>query len=109
MRSCGQLRPTARPIWPSGTFIWKPAGTVRLPDLPGKRGRPPPPNSRPHLAIGHIHLEAGRYGPAREHLEKAVKLNPDSADAWINLGGLETGVDDSTAGLRASQVDTGVC
>jgi tetratricopeptide (TPR) repeat protein len=63
--------------------------------------RSAPANSKAHLAIGHIHLEAGRYGPAREHLEKAVKLNPDSADAWINLGGLETAVDDYTAGLRA--------
>jgi len=63
--------------------------------------RSAPDSGKAHLAIGHIHLEAGRFGPAREHIELAVKLNPDSADAWINLGGLETAVDNYAAGLKA--------
>jgi tetratricopeptide (TPR) repeat protein len=51
--------------------------------------REQPDNGKAHLAIGHIHLEASREGPAREHLERAVQLLPESADAWNNLGSLE--------------------
>ena len=59
-----------------------------------------PDNSKAHLAVGHIHLEAGRYEPAREHLERAVKLSPGSAEAWINLGSLETALENYAAGLQ---------
>ena len=59
-----------------------------------------PDNSKAHLAVGHIHLEAGRYVPAREHLEKAVALNPDSADCWVNLGSLEAALDNHAAAVR---------
>jgi Flp pilus assembly protein TadD len=48
-----------------------------------------PGNGRAHLAIGHIHLEAGREAPAREHLERAVQLLPETPDAWNNIGSLE--------------------
>jgi Flp pilus assembly protein TadD len=51
--------------------------------------REEPGNGRTHLAIGHIHLEAGRDAPAREHLERAVQLLPGTPDAWNNLGSLE--------------------
>ncbi|HZT30641.1 MAG TPA: FG-GAP-like repeat-containing protein [Bryobacteraceae bacterium] len=61
--------------------------------------RQTPANSKAHLAIGHIHLEAGRYGPAREHLERAAVLNPRSADAWINLGSLESAEENHAAAL----------
>jgi len=59
-----------------------------------------PDNSKAHLAVGHIHLEAGRHGPARSHLEKATELNPASFDGWINLGSLEAALEDHTAALR---------
>lgn len=59
-----------------------------------------PDNSKAHLAVGHIHLEAGRYGQAREHLERAIALNPDSADAWTNLGSLEAALENHAAALR---------
>ena len=62
--------------------------------------RSAPNNSKAHLAVGHIHLEAGSYGPAREHLERAVKLSPGSADGWINLGSLETALENYAAGLQ---------
>jgi tetratricopeptide (TPR) repeat protein len=59
-----------------------------------------PQNAKAVLAVGHIHLEAGRHGAAREYLERAVQLSPDSADAWINLGSLEEAVDNHQAALR---------
>jgi tetratricopeptide (TPR) repeat protein len=59
-----------------------------------------PRNAKAVLAVGHIHLEAGRYGAAREHLERAVRLNAGSADAWIQLGSLEAAVEDHSAALR---------
>ena len=62
--------------------------------------RSAPDNARAVLAIGHIHLEAGRHSAAREHLERAVRLNPGSAEAWIHLGSLEAAVDDYAAALR---------
>jgi FimV-like protein len=66
----------------------------------GETIRNAPDNGKAHLAIGHIHLEAGRHGPAREHLEKAVALNPASADAWTNLGSLEAALENHSAALR---------
>jgi len=62
--------------------------------------RTAPQNAKAVLAVGHIHLEAGRYGDAREHLERAVRLSPGSADAWIHLGSLEEAVEDHAAALR---------
>ena len=43
------------------------------------------------LAIGKIHLAAQRWGLARESLQKAVKIIPDSPDAWNTLGAVELG------------------
>jgi FimV-like protein len=62
--------------------------------------RSAPENVKALLAVGHIHLEAGRYSPAREHLERAVRLNPGSPDAWIQLGSLEAALEDHAAALR---------
>jgi Flp pilus assembly protein TadD len=62
--------------------------------------REQPDNGKTHLAIGHIHLEAGRDGPAREHLERAVALMPNSADAWNNLGSLEMAAKNYHAALQ---------
>ena len=62
--------------------------------------RSAPDNSKAHLAVGHIHLEAGRHGPARSHLEKSVELNPAAADAWINLGSLEAALENHAAALQ---------
>jgi tetratricopeptide (TPR) repeat protein len=59
-----------------------------------------PDNSKAQLAVGHIHLEAGRHRQARDCLERAVALNPDSADGWINLGSLEAALDNHPAALR---------
>ncbi len=61
--------------------------------------RDQPENGRAHLAIGHIHLEAGREAPAREHLERAVQLLPESPDAWTNLGTLEVAAKNYRAAL----------
>lgn len=51
--------------------------------------REQPDNGKAHLAVGFIHMEAGRAGPSREHLERAVQLLPKVPDAWIYYGRLE--------------------
>ena len=51
--------------------------------------REQPDNGKAHLAVGFIHMEAGRDGPARQNLERAVQLLPRSPDAWTYLGRLE--------------------
>ncbi len=59
-----------------------------------------PGNAKAHLAIGRIHLDAARYDKARDHLERAAALNPDSVDVWTNLGSLEGAVGNHAAALR---------
>ncbi len=62
--------------------------------------RDQPGNGKAQLAVGYIHLEAGRADAAREHLERAVLLLPDDPDAWIYLGRLETAVKQYPAALK---------
>ncbi len=61
--------------------------------------RKSPDNAKVYLAIGQIHLEAGRRELAREPLERAVKLNPEAADGWMTLGSLEVAEENYAAGL----------
>jgi Flp pilus assembly protein TadD len=51
----------------------------------------PQDNGAVLLAIGKIHLAAHRWDQARESLQKAVKITPDSPDAWNTLGAVELG------------------
>jgi tetratricopeptide (TPR) repeat protein len=62
--------------------------------------REQPDNGKAQLAVGYIHLEAGRADAAREHLERAVLLLPNYPDAWIYLGRLETRVKQYPAALK---------
>jgi tetratricopeptide (TPR) repeat protein len=62
--------------------------------------REQPDNGKAQLAVGYIHLEAGRADAAREHLERAVLLLPNNPDAWIYLGRLETRVKQYPAALK---------
>jgi Tfp pilus assembly protein PilF len=62
--------------------------------------REQPDNGKAQLAVGYIHLEAGRDGIAREHLERAVRLLPNDPDTWIYLGRLETAVKQYRAALK---------
>lgn len=48
-----------------------------------------PRNFKAHLALGQIHLDAGRLEAARPHLRAALSLNDASPEVWNNLGGLE--------------------
>jgi len=47
-----------------------------------------PQNFKAQLASGQIHLDAERIEAARPHIEAAVRLKPDSPEAWNNYGGL---------------------
>ncbi len=46
----------------------------------------PQDNARTLIAIGKIHLAAGRNPEARRHLEQGLQLDPKSAEAWNALG-----------------------
>ncbi len=59
-----------------------------------------PRNFKAQLAIGRIHLNAGRYGEARRYLETAAKLSTDSPQLWNSFGGLEMAREDYAAALR---------
>ena len=50
-------------------------------------------NFKALLAVGQIHLSAGRLVEARPLVERAAKLRPDSPEALNNLGGLELAQD----------------
>jgi len=54
-------------------------------------------------AIGQIHLEASRWDQARKVLEQCVALQPDEAEAWNNLGGVEVGVGNLRKALQNYQ------
>jgi tetratricopeptide (TPR) repeat protein len=49
----------------------------------------PKDNEKILFAIGKIHLQEGRWEPARRYLEKGLALAPDSADGWNTLGAVD--------------------
>jgi Flp pilus assembly protein TadD len=49
-----------------------------------------PANFKAQLAVGQIHLGAGRLEEAEARLEKALALNSESPEVWNNLGILDT-------------------
>jgi len=51
--------------------------------------RQAPGNYKAQLAIGQIHLDAGRLDEAQRALEMARDLNPQSPEVWNNLGGVQ--------------------
>jgi tetratricopeptide (TPR) repeat protein len=55
------------------------------------------------FAIGQIHLEAGRWDPARKYYEQGLALSPDAADGWNNLGAVEMGAGNYKAALDRYQ------
>ena len=59
----------------------------------------PPTDFKSLFAIGQIHLEAGRWEPARQYYKKGLALAPDAADGWNNLGAVEMGAGNYKAAL----------
>lgn len=62
--------------------------------------RQQPDNGKAQLAVGYIHMEAGRNAAAREHLELGARLLPSDPDAWIYLGRLEAAIKQHRAALQ---------
>jgi tetratricopeptide (TPR) repeat protein len=62
-----------------------------------------PSNARTIAAIGRIHLDAGRLGPAREAFERAIALDPASPEFWNDLGGVEAAAGHPQEALRLYQ------
>lgn len=54
-----------------------------------------------HYHLGLVHMDAGRFEPARAHLERAVKLKPELYGAWSNLGVLYLEHGEDVAALRS--------
>ncbi len=62
--------------------------------------RAPQDSYRILFALGQVHLGAGRPDPARRYFEQGLRLKPDSADGWNNLGGVEMIGDHFAAALK---------
>ena len=54
-----------------------------------------------HYHMGLLHMDAGRFEPARAHLEQAVKIKPELFGAWSNLGVLYMEHGEDVAALRS--------
>ncbi|MGH9664294.1 MAG: ASPIC/UnbV domain-containing protein, partial [Bryobacteraceae bacterium] len=59
-----------------------------------------PSNAKALLAIGQIHLGAGRFSEARSYLERSLAVNPASAEVLNELGGVEMGLGRFAAALK---------
>jgi Flp pilus assembly protein TadD len=59
-----------------------------------------PENVRTLVLAGQIHREANRLDAAREHLEKALALDAQSAEGWNELGGVMLARGDDRKGLE---------
>lgn len=73
-----------------------------LPYLEQMRRRTPD-NPKVLLAIGRVHLLAGRLPAARETLRRVVELDPRLAEGWNELGGVESDAGNLTEALRLYQ------
>jgi tetratricopeptide (TPR) repeat protein len=92
-------RPT-RDYFKIGGAMWMAGyGEQALPYLEEALSRSPD-NTRILVAIGRIQLEANRLGPAREALERATRLDPRLAEAWNDLGGVESAAGNSQTAMR---------
>lgn len=60
----------------------------------------PPSNALAQLSMGQVHLEAGRHEIARGYIERALRLKPESPEAWNNLGGVEMAAGNPADALR---------
>ncbi|HLK67481.1 MAG TPA: FG-GAP-like repeat-containing protein [Bryobacteraceae bacterium] len=60
----------------------------------------PQDNDKILFAIGKIHLEEGRWKPARLYLERGLALAPDSADGWNSLGAVDVSEGQIAAALE---------
>lgn len=58
-----------------------------------------PANAKALLAIGQIHLGAGRFAEARGYLERSLAVKPASPEALNELGGVEMGLGHYAAAL----------
>ncbi len=60
-----------------------------------------PKNVRPMVLVAQIHLEAKRTVEARIVLQQALAADPGSAEAWNELGGVESAEGNSKAAIAA--------
>ena len=83
--------PPARKFFQMGAAFYSAGYPGACAPVSRSRGAGSPSNFKALLSIGQIHLEAERYGPAREYLERARVLNDRSAALWNCFGGLDAG------------------
>ena len=78
-------------------FYWAGYPEMALPYLE-ETVRRNPVNAKALLAIGQIHLEAGRFEQARPYLERSLAINA-SPEAYNELGGVEMGLGRTSAAI----------
>ncbi len=69
-------------------LLWSGYSEQALPYLEAELERTPR-NVRTMVLVAQIHLEAKRTEQARRVLEQAIAIDPSSAEAWNELGGVE--------------------
>jgi len=82
-----------------GAMLLAGYGEFALPYLE-EASRRSPTNAKTLVAIGRIHLEAGRLDQAREVLTRASVFDPALPEAWNELGGVELASGNSREALR---------
>ena len=93
----------ARDYFKIGGALWMAGyGEQALPYLEEALRRSPG-NAKTLLAIGRIHLQADRLGPAREAVVRVTQLDPGSPEAWNDLGGIEAASGNAQEALRMYQ------
>ena len=65
--------------------------------------RQQPGNIRTMVLVAQVHREAGRLTDATPLLDEALRLDPHSAEAWNELGGVAMAREDHTAALQHFQ------
>jgi tetratricopeptide (TPR) repeat protein len=62
-----------------------------------------PNSSRAHFRLGTALIKVGFLGEGQAALERALELDPDRVDAWVNLGGARLGRWDFVGCVEANQ------
>ncbi len=62
--------------------------------------RQQPTNLRTMVLVAQVHREAGRFSDATPLLEEALRLDPRSAEAWNELGGVAMAREDHATALQ---------
>ena len=80
-------------------LLWSGYGEQALPYLEEVLRREPA-NSQTMVLAAQIQREAGRLDAARRYLDQALRLDPESAEAWNEIGGVHQALSEDAKALQ---------